>query len=622
LASIEHEILQDTEDLFGPYEIFTTIVPALAGLDTSQLWVIWGEDHVFSDTVLLKSTGELNQYRAEIDGFGRIGVINYYISVSDSNNNVQTHPLEAPSNYHSFYTGPDIIKPVILHTPINNQAYIRWPAQIRAQVDDNIGLSEIIVRYFVNDSTQIDTFDLNYFGLNRWYVGEFNLDSNQLNIGDSIYYQLIAEDNSSGKNQARHPQMGYFGFEIISGGGEIVFDFEMSDEDFAGDGEWEWGSPGMEPFEAYGGENLWATRLNENYSDYALKSSLFMPKIDLKGFNKATLQFWHWYDIELGYDGGNIKVKNDSSETWELVFPVYGYDDTIATSSSNPMEGEWAFTGQSGDWMLSQFSLDKYLGSTVWIKFDFGSDISKSAPGWYIDEVVICDKESRLRPPSGLTVVDSRGYIRLIWEQRVKNISKANKDLTIKEPIKMDDLLKSSIIEKGGIAPKAASSGFYYNIYKSTDGNSFNLINSSQTEVYTDSIVIPGNEYHYYITSVVWQDESIPSDTVSTIVEPVTGITSENDLPQHFFLHQNYPNPFNPKTVINWQVGATSKSFVQVDLSIYNVLGQKVATLVAGKQKAGFYSAEWDASGMASGVYYYRLQAGDFINTKKLIILK
>ena len=88
-------------------------------------------------------------------------------------------------------------------------------------------------------------------------------------------------------------------------------------------------------------------------------------------------------------------------------------------------------------------------------------------------------------------------------------------------------------------------------------------------------------------------------------------------------LYQNRPNPFNPKTVISWQVGATSKSPVQVDLSIYNVLGQKVATLVSGKQKAGFYSVEWDATGMSSGIYYYTLQAGNrFVASKKMILIQ
>jgi photosystem II stability/assembly factor-like uncharacterized protein len=107
------------------------------------------------------------------------------------------------------------------------------------------------------------------------------------------------------------------------------------------------------------------------------------------------------------------------------------------------------------------------------------------------------------------------------------------------------------------------------------------------------------------------------------------GITSIHDrkvtsdkVPDKFVLYQNRPNPFNPSTVISWRVGATLMSPVQVELTIYNMLGQKVSMLVSEKQEAGLHAVEWDASGMASGVYYYRLQAEGFVQTRKLVLLK
>ena len=84
-----------------------------------------------------------------------------------------------------------------------------------------------------------------------------------------------------------------------------------------------------------------------------------------------------------------------------------------------------------------------------------------------------------------------------------------------------------------------------------------------------------------------------------------------NKTPKAYRLSQNYPNPFNPRTVISWQLAVSS----DVDLSVYNLLGQKIATLVSGKQRAGFYKVEWDASDFAIGVYYYRLQAGEFVDS-------
>jgi len=84
-------------------------------------------------------------------------------------------------------------------------------------------------------------------------------------------------------------------------------------------------------------------------------------------------------------------------------------------------------------------------------------------------------------------------------------------------------------------------------------------------------------------------------------------------------LHQNYPNPFNPKTVISYQLSVVS----QVDLSIFNILGQKVATLISGKLPAGDYKAEWDAGSLPGGVYFYKLKAGnEFEQAKKMVLLK
>ncbi|MDT3695163.1 MAG: T9SS type A sorting domain-containing protein [Ignavibacterium sp.] len=88
--------------------------------------------------------------------------------------------------------------------------------------------------------------------------------------------------------------------------------------------------------------------------------------------------------------------------------------------------------------------------------------------------------------------------------------------------------------------------------------------------------------------------------------------------PKEFKLEQNYPNPFNPTTRIRYQVSSLS----EVSLKVYGILGSEAATLVNEKQEPGYYEVSWDASNLASGVYIYRLQAGSFISTKKMIVLK
>ena len=89
-------------------------------------------------------------------------------------------------------------------------------------------------------------------------------------------------------------------------------------------------------------------------------------------------------------------------------------------------------------------------------------------------------------------------------------------------------------------------------------------------------------------------------------------------LPKQFALAPNYPNPFNPTTVINYQLPVAGN----VSLKIYDVLGKEVMTLVNGRQEAGTYNFNFNANHLASGIYFYRLQAGSFVETKKMMLVK
>ncbi len=89
-------------------------------------------------------------------------------------------------------------------------------------------------------------------------------------------------------------------------------------------------------------------------------------------------------------------------------------------------------------------------------------------------------------------------------------------------------------------------------------------------------------------------------------------------IPTTFDLEQNYPNPFNPTTTIRYQIPTANR----VQLKLYDLLGQEVATLFDDVQEPGGYRIVFDAKGLASGVYLYRLQAGSYVDTKKFLLLK
>jgi CubicO group peptidase (beta-lactamase class C family) len=141
----------------------------------------------------------------------------------------------------------------------------------------------------------------------------------------------------------------------------------------------------------------------------------------------------------------------------------------------------------------------------------------------------------------------------------------------------------------------------------STDGAfTFEVLKDSLEHWHTKFFVDIASGGYYF-----WKD--------TFFVYIVSGIEkSDQNIPTVFSLDQNYPNPFNPSTTIEFAIPKTEF----VSIKIYNLLGQEVATLVSQTLKAGFYKYEWNASDLSSGVYYYSIQAGDFQDVKKMVLIR
>jgi hypothetical protein len=129
-----------------------------------------------------------------------------------------------------------------------------------------------------------------------------------------------------------------------------------------------------------------------------------------------------------------------------------------------------------------------------------------------------------------------------------------------------------------------------------------------------DSVVV-----HYYLHPPTCQDYGVIFVADNMRVTSInTSVISEGELPVMFMLKQNYPNPFNPSTTISYQLRTQS----YVTLKVFDVLGREVATLVNSVEQPGNKSVNFNAGNLESGVYYYRLQAGNFIETKKFVLLR
>jgi hypothetical protein len=161
------------------------------------------------------------------------------------------------------------------------------------------------------------------------------------------------------------------------------------------------------------------------------------------------------------------------------------------------------------------------------------------------------------------------------------------------------------------------------------DGKSFGdngfLITNLQTGAGTTPLEINGFFLAPNLPSTLGEDlaqlqESPPS--LELEVQTYSAVTSigiaDSQIPETFFLEQNFPNPFNPMTVISWQLAVSST----VKLSVLDLTGRQIAVLVNEIQPAGDHQIEFDASGLASGIYLYRLEAGSHSEIRKMILTK
>ena len=245
--------------------------------------------------------------------------------------------------------------------------------------------------------------------------------------------------------------------------------------------------------------------------------------------------------------------------------------------SANPL-----FTNiNSGDYTLRQDSPCKDAGIAD-LDGDGVEDITDyngSAPDMGAYEMVIA-------APSGLVAYPEETYVMLTW------------DPALEEGLQ------------------------YYLLERSTDVEfSENVtLNYVMTNYYEDSSLEYNTEYFYRISyfNGSWSEVS---DPVSVMLEFMS--TDGNQLPEMFALHQNYPNPFNPVTNLSYDLPEDAL----VNITIYDMMGKVVAILVDGPQSAGFKTLQWNATNqggmpISAGLYIYTIQAGEFNQTKKMILLK
>ena len=448
---------------------------------------------------------------------------------------------------------------------------------------------------------------------------------------------------------------------------------------------WQWGIPSSGPFNAYSGDKLWGTVLANDYPNGA-NFTLDSPEYYLITSFDPILFFWHWYDTESGYDGGNVKVSSDGGISWSVLEPVNGYSGTANTS--NPLSGEPIFTGHDHClWEYEEFDLSSYTGQNLIFRWHFGSDNTTTYPGWYIDDVGTTGYSSGVLlgtviefgtgiPIEGATIsivgtglssvtqADGTYYIIGTWPGEFDiscvaplylyaeelNFSITNVVTTLDFSLLWSEI-DVSVTELICYLPPDTTGTLSFFITNNGPGD---LVYSMSVE-YTDELTrpenwlwvsnnpgtIPGNG-GTVIMPVLFNSADLNVGDVLTAnilihnnsnyggdyVIPVTLIVGYVNAEHHVSpfvtqLKNNYPNPFNPVTNIVYSI----KEVGNVTIEIYNLRGQLVKTLINETKKTGKHITSWDGTDnsnkpVSSGVYFYKMYSGKFTSTKKMILMK
>ncbi|MEN6444569.1 MAG: C25 family cysteine peptidase [Candidatus Cloacimonas sp.] len=421
---------------------------------------------------------------------------------------------------------------------------------------------------------------------------------------------------------------------------------------------WEWGISTV--VGAHSGTKVWGTRLESDYPANA-NYTLTTPSVYIG--TDFMLEFWHFYSTEAGYDGGNVKISTNNGSSWTLITPEGNYPTSNVSSL-----GTAGYAGNSGGWVLARFSLANYSNQTVQFRFTFNSDSSLTGPGWFIDDVRTTGYVEFVGKISGTitssnaninydgvrvknsslwtTHPDADGYYAIylpvgsqtLWAEAdgYKNSDVAEFVLTANSPILQQNFYLGYFSPVIGLSYSVVDSIFTliwnpptepefpvlnYQIYRKIDAGNFEAIASTTESEYTETLKNLGSEYYYYVVCLYADGNSVPSDILHYhyIVE-----TNESVNPVLVTkLLNNYPNPFNPETVIRF----TLKESALAKICIYNIKGQVVKELLDEKLASGLHQISWngkDANNrdVASGMYFYRLESGNYSCVKKMLLLK
>ncbi len=351
---ITHAVLPDQyREVWPP----TVVANVTDNIGVDSVWVLYKVNHDGSLRQFRLNPQGNNDYSGIFDISGSqlmVGDTIYYRIIAKDlavSPNFGYHP--GSTTFNSFKIIPDTEFPVITHNPLRDQAFIRWPVSLKATVTDNLGVDSVWVEWFKNSQVNYKRFNLSYLGNNNW-EGIFNSDTLEVQIGDSIFYRIVARDLSDNQNTTYLPSPGYYKFNIIQTRGIIL----VVDDDAS-----ELGRISTEKgqFRADLTTPLGASGL------------LFQNTLDSAGFLVDYITFANLDTNQLmNYD---IVILSAGAKT-SSIFNDQGKRDAIRNYANTPGKKTWVEGGEVGYWFRSTGTNDQLFRQQVLFTNTWVSDVS------------------------------------------------------------------------------------------------------------------------------------------------------------------------------------------------------------------------------------------------------
>ncbi len=424
---------------------------------------------------------------------------------------------------------------------------------------------------------------------------EINSNANDLTEGvhfTNIYFTNITDHIGDTSRRVK----------LSIGDSTLRYDWTLdSDPGWTTEGDWNHGQPTgqggqygePDPTSGYTGSNVYGYNLNGDYPNNLPETHLTSEIIDCSGLFNVHLKFWRWLGVEQPtYDHAYVRISNDGTN-W---ITVWQNEEEITDNAWTQMDLD-----------ISDVADDQ---TTVYLRWTMGiTDQGWQYCGWNIDDIEIFALDGFIEP-----------------------IALSAFDASFNEPEDCVTLSWTTQFETDVLG---------FNLYRSETDDINNAVqvnasivpgNGTTTEphdyTYNDENAVVTTLYYYWL-EVVTLDGST-NVYGSIIYEPTTELT-DDVFANKFYLSQNYPNPFNPsgagRSLTTTILFSLAKDAKDAKIAIYNLKGQKVKTLIDKPVEKGVHSVIWngkDDSGnsVSSGLYFYKLKAGGFNSTKKMILLK